>query len=212
MKVAVAICSGDMVHAPFMQSLALMMAECVANGIEIALSNIRASEICYGRYIAAHTALQLDCSHLLFIDSDMKFPSDALRRLLAHQKDVVGITYSQRRSPRGFTHLSLDGSQMIPGPLFEVRSLGCGLMLIDIKVLQKLNPPYFWPVFYPNRALPDGSHAHASEDVVFCEEARTQGFHLWCDGALSWECRHCGTFEFGPEHIEILQNPTFFGA
>lgn len=217
MKIAIAVCSGDMVHAPFMQSLALMMAECVANGIEIALSNIRASEICYGRYIAAHTALQLDCSHLLFIDSDMKFPNTALRRLFGHNKSVVGITYCQRRSPRGFTHVSLNGDQsLLPfdynNPLIEVQSLGCGLLLIEMNVLRELEPPYFWPVFHVDKKLPDGSHGHTSEDVAFCEAVRTQGFRIWCDGPLSLECRHCGTFEFGPEHVEILRNSTFFGT
>lgn len=213
MKIAVGVCSGDMVHAQFMQSLALMMAECAASGLEIALSNVRASEICYGRYIVAHTALKLDASHLLFIDSDMRFPNYALKRLLAHKKSVVGITYSQRRSPRGFTHVSLDGSQSVDlqSPVFEVQSLGCGLMLIDMQVLRELQPPYFWPVFHSEKVLPDGSHGHTSEDVAFCESTRAQGFRIFCDGPLSLECRHCGTFEFGPEHVEIVQNQMFFG-
>src|SRR5574341_478862 len=39
------------------------------------------------------------CSHLLFMDGDMAFESDILKKLLAHDKDIVEVLYNFRKLP-----------------------------------------------------------------------------------------------------------------
>ena len=51
------------------------------------------------REIIAETAIMLNCSHLLFVDSDMVFDKDALNRLLKRDKDIIGVHYNMRRFP-----------------------------------------------------------------------------------------------------------------
>src|SRR5207249_1876609 len=51
------------------------------------------------RSIMAAKALEADWDYILFIDGDMKFPADALDRLLKHNVDVVGALCTMRQPP-----------------------------------------------------------------------------------------------------------------
>ena len=44
-------------------------------------------------------ALAVDATHILWLDSDMRFPADTLGRLLARNRDIVGANYCARRFP-----------------------------------------------------------------------------------------------------------------
>ncbi|MDR3450909.1 MAG: hypothetical protein P4M15_14415 [Alphaproteobacteria bacterium] len=180
--VAIGIPSGDMVHADFAMSLGML---CMRPGAPAFLLNSRSSLVALGRNQCAGAALIMKATHLLFLDTDMVFPADTLARLLAHDKDIVGSTYSRRVPPFHPLTVMEDGShaQITPG-LHRVRQIPTGCLLIRMAVFAALSKPYF------NTVAEAGELR--GEDYYFCEQARAAGFEIWCDGDLSFQLGHIG--------------------
>ena len=44
----------------------------------------------FSRNILARKSMELNATHMLWIDSDMTFPADTILRMLAHDKKIVG--------------------------------------------------------------------------------------------------------------------------
>jgi GT2 family glycosyltransferase len=146
-------------------------------------------------------ALEEDVTHLLFIDTDMRFPMATLERLLAHDKDIVAVNYPTRKFPiqpvafandqtndRVFTEKDSTG-------LESVASVGMGIMLIKASIFDKIKLPYFMIGF---------SAAHqeyTGEDIFFCRKVRAAGYEVFIDHDLSKEVKHTGAIDFEHEHI-----------
>jgi hypothetical protein len=199
--------SGDMLHADFCVRLATLCLYSAHRGIFLGVHNVKGTLIEISRGIQAWEGLRVKSSHILFLDSDMSFPPNTLERLLQRNKDIVGCTYCQRRSPRGLTHESLTRDYQMPTDpredVFEVKSLGFGCILIRTSVFERVPRPWF-KVEYPGGIQENGAECHRSEDRTFCDRAREVGYKVWCDATLSREIRHCGQFEYGLEHAEIF--------
>lgn len=141
------------------------------------------------RSLLVKTSLQNGASHILFIDSDMRFPHDSLDRLLAHDADIVGANYRQR-TQEGFTARK-DGSFITSKDktgLEEVDTMGMGVTLIKADVFKKLPEPWF--------DMPFVGDKHVGEDVSFCNLARSHGFKIMVDHDLSQQIKHAGLIEF----------------
>jgi hypothetical protein len=208
--ITVVFCSGDMLHADFAYSLAQMCMHEVTRGIHIGACNVKTTLIDVGRIRGMVEALKHNSSHVLCLDSDMKFPPDTLKRLLHWNKAIVGCTYSQRRSPRALTHESMDRTTNLDRskPLQEVRSLGFGCILIRTDVLRATPRPWF-EVELSTKLDATGVEEHRSEDRLFCDKARAAGFEVFLDVALSQELEHLGTFGFKLEHVEVWNIDTW---
>jgi len=138
--------------------------------------------------------LKTDCSHLFFMDSDMSFPEATLSRLLQDDKDIVGGFYTVKIEPYNSTcFVDNRAGEKIPyqtynpvagDTLKQVCSIGTGCMLIKRKVFESTK----WPWFY-YRPYGD-EEKFATEDVVFCDNARERGFEVWCDFTI--KCGHVG--------------------
>lgn len=144
------------------------------------LSNLRAQ--------LAQAALRLNADHLLFIDSDMRFPPDTLDRLLARDCAIVGANCTSRTqnrptARRGASSVSSAGKTGIEA----VDVLGFGVTLINTQVFRVLTEPWF--------AMPWDGTKHVGEDVYFCREARAAGFKIMVDHDLSHGVRHVGAIE-----------------
>ena len=123
--------------------------------------------------------------YLLFIDDDMTFPEDTLDTLLAHGKDIVGVKSYSRVLPLKPTVGLFDenGGYMspevypfwekeIPTELFKAYHVGTGLMLINMKVFDKIKSPYFEFTYHENGMVNNG------EDGNFCIKAREAGYKI----------------------------------
>jgi acyl CoA:acetate/3-ketoacid CoA transferase alpha subunit len=147
-------------------------------------------------------AIETNCTHILWVDSDMKFPQDSLLRLLAHKKEIVGANYSHRRFPlkhvayktvsreRAIDHVICRTTAESTG-LEEVDALGMGLMLVQTRVYLGLTEPWFaiTPAW--------------GEDIFFCLKAReTKGIPTWVDHDLSKEVVHFGKMGYTFEDAE----------
>lgn len=171
---------------------------CLLKGIRHGLVNSKCSLVEVGRNNIVAAAQQIEATHLLFLDSDMMIPPQTLERLMSHGKAIVGATYTKRRGPFDLTHRELDGGpgQLTGAALREVSRIATGCLLIDMKVFEKLTKPYF-PVMWS----PEGECI--SEDNVFCDRAREQGFSVWLDMDLSREVQHLGQYSYRLEDAVI---------
>lgn len=126
--------------------------------------------------------------YLFAVDHDMVFGRDTLKKLLAHDKDVVSGVYRQRlenqilevydSSYRNWPASNLDGR------LHEVGAVGFGCVLVKKHVLGAIG----YPQFVYHQAL---EHINTvSEDVDFCRKARSKGFRIWADTSIL--CDHIG--------------------
>lgn len=180
--VALGVPSGDFVHTDFAMSLAML---CMNPGTPVALVNAKSSLVPLGRNQCVGAALAMKATHLLFLDTDMVFPADTLKRLLAHEKDIVGASYSKRSAPFHPLTITEEGKlEPIASGLRRVKLLPTGCLLIRLGVFDKLSAPYF-------NLETEGGQLRG-EDYYFCEHARAAGFELWCDGDLSSQLGHIG--------------------
>jgi hypothetical protein len=154
--------------------------------IGIYISNLRQS--------AVRAAQQLAATHVLFIDSDMRFPDDTVDRLLAYNAPIIGANAVQRTMPELWTARKQGRSLSSIGRtgIEAVDSLGFGAMLIKLSVFDVLKRPWF--------STPYEGDTHVGEDLTFCREASRAGFSIYVDHDLSQVVKHTGSIEWGVEN------------
>lgn len=152
---------------------------------EIDLIGMQGTPVAAVRNRLAAMALDLAPDFLLWADSDHRFPPDALERLLAHKKPVVGVNQLRRQPPHEPTAVRLvngKGERVVTtrekaerGELEEVLWPGLGLCLVSAEATRAVAPPIF-----------AGEH----EDASFFTRLREVGFPAYADHALSMEVTH----------------------
>ena len=145
---------------------------------------------------------------VLWIDSDMTFPSDTLIRLSRdmdeHDLDMVCGIYFTRSVPimpsiHNKLHwevkpdgwVDTDCRCFIDYPensLFEIACCGFGCVMTSVKLLKAMNDKYGSP-FYPLMGM--------GEDTTFCWRATQNGFRIFCDSSV--KVGHIGEYEFNEE-------------
>ncbi len=144
---------------------------------------------------AAQTA---GASHLLFLDSDMRFPEDTLERLLARNLDIVAANYVQRT----MSEWCVARSEGVPvqsegrSGLQAVDTTGTGVMLIKMSVFDHRRMPWF--------DTPNDGQVFTGEDVFFCQWAGFTGSRIYIDHDLSQDVRHQGSVELSVQSQPVL--------
>jgi len=176
-RVAIAVPSGDMVHADFAMAYAQL---CMASaGLPLQLITVKSSIVAQARNNGVEHARDFKADFIFFLDSDMLFPPTALFRLLLHGKDIVGATYTKRVAPFEILGTKLaEQPAVLSGDLLEMQRIPTGCLLIKMAVFDKLSKPYF-------RFETDSHGAIIGEDYVFCDRAREAGFQIWCDAVMA---------------------------
>ncbi|MEA3066148.1 MAG: hypothetical protein QOJ27_2609 [Sphingomonadales bacterium] len=200
MKISVLVPHHGPVKALFAQCLANLMAETaqamVRDHLSLVRPQIRAffeedGSIELKRVRLALTARKWGADYVLFADSDHTFPPDALLRLLAHERPVVGCNYVSRN---GALPAAVDGSNnKLPtteakadaGLVEEVAALGLGFCLIHTHVFERLGDqiPFVTRINAAGEVL-------CGEDVHFFNLVRAAGVGVFLDHKLSWDIGH----------------------
>jgi hypothetical protein len=196
-KILIGVPARDTVMTGFAHAITTLVAcTAVSADIEVRLTFSAGTLICDQRDKLAKEAIDCGADALLFVDSDMRFPADALLRLLAHDVPIVAANYTTRRvppEPVAFERLAT-AEKLWTRPdstgLEECAAVGMGLMLIRTDVLKAMEKPRF---FIPYIAAIDG---HWGEDVWFCNQARKAGYGTLIDHDLSKEVKHIGLREY----------------
>jgi len=167
--------------------------------------------------------LASDCTHLLFIDSDMAFEPGLCEKLLAAQKPLIGTIYTKRAldlaklksliPAHGFDHalaLTYDwnvrylGSELtVRQGLCRVEGVGFGFALLErgcFLAQADETPSYRSPIggvqvraFF--RPEPGTDGGHLDHDYSFCRRWVVRGGEVWAE--TNAQIRHVGDFRYG---------------
>jgi hypothetical protein len=191
-NIAICVPVRDQVTAVFTYSLAMLMKKCGEMGQSVSLHMNIGSEVAMQRQQLVDEVLsQTKCTHIMWIDSDMKFPTETISMLLSAKKPIVGANYSTRVKPHkpiAFKKESnLDVRVYTGTGLEEVFALGSGLMLVERGVYESMKKPYYgveWNESFTNLV---------GEDIYFCKKAATYGHKTYVHHELSDRVSHIGT-------------------
>lgn len=151
---------------------------------------IQSCDIASSRMWLANQAIEKGATHLFFVDSDMLFPPDTLKRLLAHEKDIVGADYNKRKFPLETVTSYLPDVDKSETEPFKVNIAGTGALLIKTNVFTDPKVDKNWFSFGRNA---EGKNV-IGEDGWFCLNARNAGYDIFVDPTL--KVLHLGEYGF----------------
>ena len=199
MRILIAVPCMDSVPAQFAQSLATL------NKVEECIVAFQMGSLIYNsRNHLATMAVKLECDYVLWLDSDMVFPSDVLQKLFADREkgDIITGIYYRRVEPYQpvvFSKLEIDGLECkwenqddIPDDLFEVEGCGFGCVLTPTNVfIDSMNK-------YGNMFAPIGG---VGEDLSFCWRARQCGYKIVADPSV--QLGHVGHYVIDKHFYDV---------
>jgi len=149
-----------------------------------------------------------NATHLMFIDSDIRFNPEDLFKLITADKDVCCGAYPVKKMPPQLVINELENGNK-EGDLVEVSTAGTGFMLIKRQVFDKMIQAYpktkykehvglgalYEPFLY---ALFDTDISkegyYLSEDWTFCLRWRAIGGKVWVHKGI--DLGHVGLYEY----------------
>lgn len=203
-KVIVGVPCGAQVASGFAQDLALMQSYTtfVKPEMDVGLYFVQGTYLPRARATLVNKAIELAATHILWLDSDMRFPKDTLLRLLAHNVQIVGANYATRQAPILPTMQDKDKALLFDAPdrVIPVSTCGFGCLLTEVDVFRSMDKPYF--AYGYNREQDD----YASEDAFFCVKAQKAGYQICVDPQLSEVVRHVGSFDYTMAHTRMTRD------
>lgn len=162
------------------------------------------------RNLISLTAIENNIDRVLWLDSDMMFQPDTLKRLHADLDDassierpqmVTGLYFKRDGTGTPVIYRELDEpttdengnpvrhiqeyTYYPKDSVFTVNGCGFGCVLTSVKLLKKVWDK-FGPAFAP--------FPWAGEDISFCYRVKQLGYDIWCDSRV--KCGHIGTYVF----------------
>lgn len=212
MKIAICVPCRDSVMSGFCFDLAKLVGYHSRNSKdEIMIYQMPGTLIFHQREKLANEALDDGADAILWIDSDMRFPSDTLERLLSHNVPICGVNATTRREPIMPTALNLEVKE--DKPFFtkvetrgkdcveEVSAVGFGVTLTRREVFEKMPQPWFDILWTDGGGI-------IGEDVHFCIKAQDYGIKTYVDHVLSPYIRHIGTKEYSWDDVKWASQTT----
>lgn len=179
---------GGMCAGFYTQSIIQLLTTCQANGVDAEFSFMfNESLITRARNSLTHTFLKTDCTHLMFIDSDIKFRAEDVIHMIRAEKDIIcgiypkkeinwhsvkaamdrGVPFDQLKSHTGSFVVNLVnyvGEVTVPvNQPVEIFNGGTGFMLIKREVFDKLGESV---PSYSNDVVDLGGKMKQSEPIM----------------------------------------------
>jgi hypothetical protein len=192
-ELAICVPVRDMLHSKFAFCLAELVARLVKDNVSYQLFFQNGSVLPEQRHLLAKSALTANCEQILWLDSDMVFPSNIYQLLSKHNKPVVACYYSTRSEP--FRSVAfLDNRDMTKtltatSGLHSVNSVGMGIMLTSTEVFKNIVAPWF------SFRYMSSYDAYLGEDIVFCELLKEYDYDVFVDADASNYCAHLANLE-----------------
>jgi hypothetical protein len=159
------------------------------------------------RNILTANFLETDCTHLLFIDSDIGFNPDDVARICSHDEPVVGGLYPLKRDTAEVQWClnGLPDTKVREDGLHQVRYIGTGFMCIQREVFESMLahegqeicyqsdfPPHRREFAFWRESL--ANNRWLTEDWFFCERWNLMGGKVFADTEVV--LRHAGRAEW----------------
>lgn len=196
-KLAILVPTRDTVHSQFAYCLAQLIKTTSEAGIDTYLFFDSSTILLNQREKLIENAKDIKCDYVLWLDSDMMFPSTTALRLLAHNKDIVACNYMKRSKPLktvAYTDLTNWDSWLPLEPkddLVKVEGVGMGCMLMKTEIFSSLQKPYFEFTYKGD------TQDWYGEDFMLLTKLRLNGFNVYIDTILSMDIKHLGIYAFG---------------
>lgn len=150
------------------------------------------------------TAIDEQFDKIVLIDDDHKFKPDTLKRLLAHDLDIVTALYVQRawpHKPLVFDLVTPENEALYsyledPPKLREVQNAGMGFCVFNVSVFSKMEKPWF------RLGELKGAEDQWCDDIGFFIRAKQAGFKIFVDETVT--IGHLGTMVVTPIWDEKL--------
>lgn len=194
--VSILVPSRDMVHSHFAYSLSRLIKTSIENGLNVFTFFDSSTILLNQRESLIELAKDSNSDYVLWLDSDMVFPSTTILRLLEHNQDIVGCNYMKRTHPIksvSYTDVNDWNSWVKMEPkdeLVEVEAVGLGCILMKTNVFNQLHKPYF-----EFRYKTDTNDWYG-EDYVLMEKLRDLGYKIYIDTLLSMDVKHMGVYAY----------------
>ena len=151
--------------------------------------------------------LETDCTHLLFIDSDLVFSVEQIQRIVSHDESIVGGLYVKKQEgrPELVLNTHFTPKETRPDGLMEVRYVGTGFIRVARSVFERMLAAWEDELWYTRDddgttewdfwhmgvyKYPDGKRRFLTEDWWFCQKAMDLGIRVWADMQVT--LRHSG--------------------
>lgn len=197
--IGLAIPSMDNLPADFGWAFAGAVTSLMKHGLPSVLLHTRGTYLFHNRNVLVSQAKQARCTHLMWIDSDMIFPADAVVRLFSHKAPVVGGVYHTRELPGKIVGEMLDlQGNTVPIPEaalrepatapFPVTLLPTGFLLTEMSVYDEVGWPWFESYYFDTA---DEEHMYFfGEDVRFMKALGFKNIPVLCDPMVSRSLSH----------------------
>ena len=200
-KLAVLIPCRDTLHSAHALALTELVKFNTMNNLDTQVFMDASTILLTQREKLATEAINLGAEYMLWLDSDMVFPSTTAVRLMSHNEPVVGANYVRRQRPyKGVAYKTI-GDWQNPLPfevqdkLVPVEGIGMGCILMKTKIFEELSKPWFDFQWSPE------SNDFLGEDMYLCQKINAAGYTIKVDTALSQELHHLGTYAFNVESL-----------
>lgn len=212
-KLGVCIVAGDMMHTK--TALDLTRACGYASevmGYTVVLNHHSGSVLAEARQDSIKRAIEAGCEWIFSVDSDMRFPVNAIEGMMAHDKPVVAANCSKRKMPVGPTarrknaafNSDRESEAIWPDKdrhgLEQAETVGFGVVLIKSEVFRKIRWPWFEQPWHID------AERHVGEDIAFCARCAEAEIPIYIDHDLSWAVRHIGTYEYSMDDVLAVRD------
>lgn len=156
--------------------------------------------------------------YLIFVDSDIVFTPDDLKRLYGHLKagyEYIGGLYTVKTAAHS-AHFGFNGKSVIDGKVNEVKYLSCGFTGISRALLERMVKELELPLLHKGDAFEcypffeggqfqddDVGWIYLSEDWDFTVKARKLGVKAYCDTGI--RLGHIGTTLWTVEQLIMME-------
>lgn len=208
-SVSILVPTRDTVYSHFAYSLTNLMKTSIQMGIDVHLFFNASTILINQREQLVDQAIQMNSDWILWLDSDMVFPSTTLLRLLSHNQNIVACNYMKRSAPmKSVAFMDIkDWESWVPlnqhDELLTVEAIGMGCVLMKTSIFNQLPKPYF-EYTYDNK-----TKDWVGEDFTLFKKFNNLGYEVKLDTNLSNEIYHIGSYAFGknlPENIQKKSN------
>jgi len=205
---------GGIVTAGFHRSLLTSTIELLADGIALESEILENQSLLpLARNTLLNEAYKRKPDDIVWIDTDMVWEPDTLRKLLKHDVDVVGSA-CRKKIPENvqFNFQLFKDKSFEPDEkgLIEVRRLGTGFLRMSRKAYTHLwenDKKYEVQGVMGSNVFEIGiwqGQELLSEDFIVCEKLNERGFKIFLDPALT--VGHIGTFNYFSEAKDFFKH------